>query len=125
MDVSDIRRLLNFSPQEGIAWFRVDEIELAFAPSKSPGMRPAILRSWPNDTPIAWVFARTSTGNSGIPHDPHAHEATEERCKLDKRGRIVTNVPLAAKKSVLDDKTAMCDEPDPHITEQVLAAATR
>lgn len=124
MDVSDIRKLFNFAPQEGTAWFRVDEKHLAFAPSKSPGMRPVILRSWPSDTPIACVYARTSTGRDGIPHNPHAHGTDEARCRLDRPGRIVTHIPLAAKKSVLDHTTSMCDEPDASITEQVLGAAT-
>jgi len=122
MDVSLIRERLQISPRAGIAWFMVDESDVAFAPQKAPGPRRVILRQWSATGPIAVVFARTSTGSSGIPHTPHDHKTDFPRCEIDLRGRIVSGVPLAAKKSILDHKTAMCDEPDVSITRQVLLA---
>ncbi|MEZ0579247.1 hypothetical protein [Nocardioides sp. MH1] len=122
MDVSEIRQRLNIAPQAGIAWFCVDESDVAFAPQKAPGPRRVILRSWPDGTPVACVFARTTTGTSGIPHDAHDHLAEYDRCNIDKEGRIVLGVPLTAKKSVLDHNTSICDEPDADITRRVLTA---
>lgn len=128
MDVSEIRRRLQIAPVAGVAWFYVDEKEVAFAPSKSPGRRPVILRDWPDRTPIAWVFARSASGRNGVCHDPHDHTADSSsgsRCRIDKLGRIVIRWPLTAKKSSLDHETAMCGEPDVSVTELVLAAPVR
>lgn len=125
MDVSEIRRRLQISPQAGIAWFAVDEADVAFAPNKSPGLRPVILRLWPREGPAAVVFARTSSGRAGVRHEPHDHASDYPRCWLDRLGHIVVGVPLVTKKSSLDHSTAMCDEPDPDITRQILLVPVR
>lgn len=125
MDVSDIRRRLEIFPQAGVAWFCVDESDVAFAQHKAPGPRRVILRSWPRDTPVAVVFARTTTGSSGIPHDAHSHLAEHPRCNIDEEGRIVTGISLAAAKKILDHNTAICEEEDPEITRRVLMTPVR
>jgi hypothetical protein len=121
MDVSEIRRRLNIAPTAGAAWFSVDEGELAFAPHKSPGHRAVVVRSWPTNSPLAWVFARSTTSSSGIDHTPHGHTPEYPRCWLDLSAKIVTKLPLTIKKSTLDHNTAMCEEPDPAITSQLLS----
>jgi hypothetical protein len=125
MDVSDIRKRLQIFPQPGVAWFCVDESDVAFARHKAPGPRRVIVRSWPKDTPLAVVFARTTTGKSGISHDPHDHLAEHPRCNIDQKGYIVTGVPLAAAKKVLDHNTAICDEDDADITRRILMTPAR
>jgi hypothetical protein len=121
MDVTEIRRRLNFSPAAGAAWFSVDEKELAFAPHKSPGHRAVVVRLWPENSPLAWVFARSATSANGLDHDPHCHTAEYPRCWLELSAKIVTRLPLTVKKSSLDHNTAMCEEPDEAITRKLLA----
>jgi hypothetical protein len=121
MDVSEIRRRLNIAPAVGAAWFSVDERELAFAPHKSPGRRAVVVRSWPDNSPLAWVFARSTTSSNGIDHQPHSHEPEYPRCWLALAAKIVTTLPLTIKKSTLDHNTAMCEEPDEAITRHLLS----
>ncbi|MFC7500530.1 hypothetical protein [Nocardioides sp. GCM10030258] len=128
MDVSKIRESWGIAPRPGVAWFCVDESQVTFALHKAPGPRRVILRTWPPGTPLACVFARTTTGSSGILQDPHYtpdacdHLTDNPKCDIDEQGRIVINLPLSAKKSVLDHTTATCEEPDPNVTRRVLMA---
>src|SRR5699024_10543854 len=98
-----------------------DESAIAFAPHKT-GRRRVILREWLDNSPIACVFARSASSTSGLRHGPHAHKVDYPRCCIDIHGRIVTAVPLAAKKKDLDHITATCDEPDPVVPRVVLSA---
>lgn len=121
MDVSEVRRRLNIAPTAGSAWFSVDEKEVAFAPHKTPGHRAVILRDWPENGPLAWVFARSKTSSSGLSHLPHQHKAEYPHCWLAQRAKIVTALPLTIKKSALDHSTAMCEESDQAITFAVMS----
>lgn len=123
MDVSEIRRRLNIGPNAGVAWFSVDEKEVAFAPHKSPGHRAVVVRHWPDNSPLAWVFARSATSSTGVHHAQHDHKVEYPRCWLARTAKIVTNVPLTIKKSTLDHTTAMCEEPDEAITRHLLSVA--
>lgn len=120
MDVSMIRSRLKIGPTAGVAWFSVDEIELAFARHKSPGHRAVVVRSWPDNGPLAWVFARSRTSSTGIQHAPHTHKSAYPHCWLEQSAKIVTDVPLTIKKSALDHNAAMCDEPDEATTKFLL-----
>lgn len=120
MDVSEIRKRLQIAPRPGIAWFSVNETHLAFAPHKAPGHRAVVLRTWPANSPLAIVFARSTTSRTGINHGPHEHKQEFPRCWLNRNARIVVEWPLSARKSLLDRKTAMCEEPDADITRRVL-----
>lgn len=121
MDVSEIRRRLNIPPVAGVAWFSVDEKEVAFAQHKSPRHRAVILRSWPDSSPLAWVFARSTSSSNGIEHEAHDHSYEYPSCWIENPARIVTTVPLTIKKSMLDHQTAMCAEPDELIVTALLA----
>lgn len=125
MDVSEIRERLQIFPRPGVAWFCVDESDVAFAPQKAPGPRRVILRAWPHGTPVALVYARTTTGKSGVSHEPHDHLPDHPRCNIDAPGRIVTGVALAAAKKVLDHNTAICEEDDAEITRRILMTPVR
>ncbi|GAA4402389.1 hypothetical protein GCM10023153_31470 [Ornithinibacter aureus] len=121
MDVSEIRRRLNIAPQEGVAWFAVDESAVPFAQHKH-GLRRVILREWLDNSPIACVFARSASSSTGLSQRPHGHQVEYPRCRIDVDGRIVIAVPVPAKKRDLDHTTAMCDEPDAGITAAVMGA---
>ena len=118
MDWDWLRRRLNLPYQAG-CWFLLSEADIAFAPRKV-GMRPVILAKAPGTGPQTYGYARTTTGGEGIPHPPHPRDDTHPDCGIDQQGWIVTSIPLALNRTLINQDSFMCSEPFEEILEKIV-----
>jgi hypothetical protein len=120
-DWDQLRKLLNMPYQPG-SWFVLPERELhpPIALHKL-GKRPVILGTTSSTRPNVRGCARTTSGKNGLVHPPHPTDDTHPLCQINKRGRIITRIPVHFSERFLNQECYSCPEPDANIVAAIVA----
>lgn len=114
MGWDEIRQQLGFEYGPG-SWFFISDRHIY---KKSTGQRfsqketerPVVLA-----TPLGpdmTLYPRSASVPGGFTHQAHRHEPPEPPCRINKKGWVVIDEPVAVERSFLDSDSYSCAEPD-------------